>query len=852
MPSFHVQNVLNGGEISPLMRGRVDQPRYSTGTREMLNFVPMPQGGVTRRPGTRYLGAACHEKARLVPFVFSATQGRMLEFGDHVMRVWLPDGSLVTKDGTIMTVEAPFAVEDLADLRFAQSADVIYFAHPSYAPCKVSRYADDDWRFSTLTFMPAIYAPGTPSLSILDKRAGDDKPASPSKTDYSYLVTAIDENGVESKPSEAAAIEAEDLNSVDYHIRISWTAVEGAVSYRIYNKKQGVFGFIGRTEHGETTGGTISGIRMGALTSGVLRYAGSITRNVDTGHDESYPGEGDARPSSDATSALSVYAAEQNAFLLGGKLFVRVTKTTNTTSWIFNDNDPDHPGKWESRHTTTTEAFWAMADCSSDNPAGSYAACETGDLGTDARAPSGSIGPYRIEMVYSGASLYYDDKNIGADIEDTPPEYENPFEGEGNYPTQVFFHQQRLGYAATTNRPITVWLSRSGEFESFASSTPPKDDDAIEVTLAATQANRIVWLQPDRTSLAFGTEGSEWLLTPSEGVALTPSTVSFQLQTTSGGSDAVPAVSLNGSIVYVQRGSGAVREFAYSYSADKYLSQDLTILARHVVRDVDIVSWAFQQEPYSVLWCVLSDGTMAALTYMKEQEVIGWHRHETDGNFLDAASMPGVPDDQLWFLVRREGGVFVERMDGFFDADDLAEAYFLDSALNYQGEPVTHFSGLSHLAGRQVQVFADGGTIDGLFVSAQGELALEAPASSVHVGLPYVSRLVPNLPEVEGQQGTSFLHNRKISAVRLRVYRSMSFMAGLDDALVPVVDRHVRSGAFSTRPFFSEGTDLSLDVCGGWADASPLVIEVSSATPLTILALLTAVDVSPYSGKGGF
>ncbi len=850
MPFCHVQNVLNGGEISPLLRGRVDQPRYSTGTREMRNFVPMPQGGVTRRPGTRYLGTACHEKARLIPFVFSATQGRMLEFGDHVMRVWLPDGTLIMKDGKIMEVESPFAVEDLPALRFAQSADVIYFAHPGYAPCKVSRYADDDWRFSELTFMPAVGTPPAPSLSVLDKRS--DKPSTPSKTDYAYLVTAVDENGMESQPSDSATIEAEDLNSVDYHIRISWIAVEGAVSYRVYKKKQGVFGFIGRTENGSTVGGTVSGIRMGALTSDILRHAGSITRNIDEGHGESYPGVGDKRPSSDTITPLQVSAAEQNAFLLGGKLFVWVTKTTNTTSWNFVEYDPDHPRRWESSTTTTTERFWAVTDCPSGSPAGSYETYETGDLGSSTSAPSGTVGPYSVEVIYEGASLYYDDKNIGADTEDTPPEYRNPFEGEGNYPTQVFFHQQRLGYAATTNRPITVWLSRSGEFESFASSTPPKDDDAIEVTLAATQANRIVWLQPDRTSLSFGTEGSEWILTPSEGVALTPSTVSFQLQTTSGGSDAVPAVSLNGSIVYVQRGSGAVREFAYNYSADKYLSQDLTILARHVVKDVEIVSWAFQQEPYSVLWCVLSDGSMTALTYMKEQEVIGWHRHDTDGSFLCTASMPGVPDDQLWFLVRREGGVFVERMDGFFDSAELSEAYFLDAALNYQGEAASQFSGLSHLAGQNVQVFADGGTIDGLSVSEEGEIELPRKASSVHVGLPYVSRLVPNLPEAEGQQGSSFMHNRKVSAVRVRVYRSMSFMAGLEDTLVPVVDRHIRSGSFETAPFFCEGADLSLDVCGGWADESPLIIEVKSATPLTILALLTTMDVSSYSGKGGF
>lgn len=699
MPVYHTQNVLNGGEISPLLRGRVDQPRYGTGAQEMLNFVPMPQGGVTRRPGTRFLGSALHESARLIPFVFSATQGRMLEFGDHVMRVWLPDGRMVTKNGAVMEVAAPFAVADLRALRFAQSADVIFFAHPGHAPCKLSRHADDDWRWETLTFLPSLATPGRPTLSVLDKRADDDKPKSPSRTDYAYKITAIDRNGSESQASEAAAIEAEALNSVDYHIRISWTPVEGAEGYRIYKRKTGMYGFIGRADAGET---------------------------------------------------------------------------------------------------------------------------------------------------------YYDDKNIGADIEDTPVEYRNPFEGEGNYPSQVFFHQQRLGFASTLNRPMTVWLSRSGEFESMAASVPPKDDDAIEVTLAATQANRIVWLQPDRTSLAFGTEGSEWTLAPSEGVALTPSTVSFELQTSNGGSDAVAALSVGGSVLYVQRGSGAVREFAYNYSADKYLGQDLTILTRHIVRDAEIVAWAWQQEPFSVLWCVMSDGSMAGLTYMKEQEIVGWHRHGTDGSFLDVAGMPGVPDDQLWFLVRRGDAVFVERLETFFDSDDLAEAWFLDCALNYRGEAVRHFSGLSHLAGREVQLFADGGTIDGLRVSEAGELTLKNAAESVHVGLPYTSRLIPNLPEIQTQQGSTLMHNRKILSAGLRVYRSMSFMAGLEGNLVPVVDRNIFSGAFRTRPFFSEGTDLALDVCGGWTDESPLVMEVSSATPLTILALLTVMDLSAYSGKGGW
>lgn len=696
MPLYHVQNVLNGGEITPLMRGRVDQPRYSTGAREMRNFVPMPQGGVTRRPGTRFLGEACSNTARLVPFVFSATQGRMLEFGDKSLRVWLPDGRLVTdEDGAPKVFASPYAAADLRELRFAQSADVVYFAHSGYAPRKLSRHADDDWRWSEMSFVPGIAAPAGIGLQIIDRGyEGDD-----ATRVYTYAVTAVDEEtGQESNASTEVNITAKALNSVSYVIRATWQAVKGAAYYRVYKKKYGVFGYIGK----------------------------------------------------------------------------------------------------------------------------------------------------------SGAECSFDDENIGADTEDTPPEHKNPFEKKGDWPSQVFFHQQRLGWASSINRPITIWLSRTGDFEIMAASTPPKADDAIEATLAATQANRIVWLQPDRQSLTFGTEGSEWTLSASEGVALTPSNISFEMQTSNGGDGAVQAISVGGGVLYLQRGGKAVRQFAYNYSADKYLGQDVTILARHILRDAAVLAWAFQQEPHAVLWCALSDGSLAGLTYMPEQDVMGWHRHDTDGRFEDAAVMPGTPDDQTWFLVRRANGLCVERLDSFFDSDDLAEAYFLDSALNYQGPAATQFSGLAHLSGREVQAFADGGTVGGLRVDEKGGLTLPRPASSVHVGLPYTSRLVPNLPEVQTQRGSSMMHNRKIVAVRLRAYRSMSFLAGLEGSLAPIVDRHIRAGAFRTQPFFSEGTDLALDVCGGWADESPLIMEVSSATPLTLLALLTAMDVSTYSGKGGF
>lgn len=796
MPAFHIQNVLSGGEISPLLRARADQPHYNTGAREMLNFVPMPQGGVARRPGTVFLGQAHSDRARLLPFIFSATQGRILEFGNKTMRVWLADGTLVARNGEPLVVETPFADDALLELRYAQSADVIFFAHPGYAPCKLSRYADDNWRFESLTFQPDITAPEAPTLSVHGET--DVK----GSADYKYVVTAISkETGRESNPSSVATINAKPLSS-GYYIHLSWPSVVGAAEYRVYKFKGGVFGFIGRVPGSDVEPTQENLDTLNSFKSSVDRWNATLS-SLDT----------------QRTAKLGQIAANESAY-------------ENCVQ-----NNEGNCG----RYTETINGLRA----------------EVSSLDLQISNATAQRNTFQAEYNKLANSIYganqFDDKNIGADGEDTPPDHKNPFDGEGKYPSLVFMHQQRLGFASSTERPITVWLSRTGDFESMASSVPPKDDDAIEVTLASPQANRIVWLMPDRTSLTMGTEGSEWTLAPSEGVVLTPKNCTFQLQTSNGG-ERIHPLSVGGAVFYVQRGSTAVREFAYNYSADKYLGQDLTILARHIFRDVEIRAWAYQQEPYSVIWCALSDGTLAGLTYMREQDVIGWHRHDTDGTVLDVAVIPGTPDDQLWLLIRRmvegEERLYVERLAPFFDDNNLGSAVYLDASLSYQGPPVSEFSGLRHLNGKECKAFADGGTIDPVTVH-DGICVLDEAAASVIIGLPYVSRLVPNLPEVQTQEGSSLMHNRQVQQTRVRVYRSMTFQAGLQDTgrMYPITDRQVTDSAFSIVPFYSEGTDLVLDLAGAWSDGNALILEVDTPTPLTILALLTVLQFSPFAGK---
>ena len=78
------------GEISPRLEGRINIEKYKEGLSDLTNMVVMPHGGVTRRPGTEYLGEvkSSSVKTRLVPFQFKTTDTYILEFGNQVMRVF--------------------------------------------------------------------------------------------------------------------------------------------------------------------------------------------------------------------------------------------------------------------------------------------------------------------------------------------------------------------------------------------------------------------------------------------------------------------------------------------------------------------------------------------------------------------------------------------------------------------------------------------------------------------------------------------------------------------------------------------------------------------------------------------
>jgi len=690
MAGVHIlQNVLNGGEISPLMYGRFDQPRYQTGAYEMLNAVPMPQGGVTKRPGMIFCGMALaqgQEIGRLVPFVYDG-QHRMIELAHEHGRVWYPDGALVPGG----EFAHPYQDEDLAGLRFAQSADVIFIVSPKHKPAKLSRYADDDWRHEILSFTPKTPSPAAPTLA-----AGGSIPGSGNQS-YSYKIVAVNpDTGELSLPSPAKDITCASL-SLTYYVNISWPALPDIQEYRIYKKRSGIYGFIGRTTDGTTT---------------------------------------------------------------------------------------------------------------------------------------------------------FQDANIAPDMGDTPPGEKTPFENEGEYPGVAFFLQQRLGFASTEKRPLTIWTSQSANFENLAASTPPKDDDGMEATIAGERQTRILWCKSEDKHLVIGTAGGEWLLSPGQGNVITPSSHGFNPQSYLGSQAGIDALRAMEGILFVQRGGGSVRMLNYTYEEDKFKPKDLSILAPHVLEGKRVTSWAWQLLPHGIVWMGLSDGSLAGLTLLVEHDVIGWHRHKTDGRIEQVEVLPSVGGefDLLWLLVVRNGVRHVEVMSPYFVGGDKETAFFTDSGLSWYDSGITRLEGLEHLEGRTVHIYADGAVHPPRVVQG-GAVDLDYPVNVAHAGLPYAMRLSPTSPEPQLEDGTTAGRMKKISSVKAIVCNTLGFstQSGNEKPVPGIYNKF--STLAKKLPEFIEYGAVDVSIARGWSEDTRLTIISDAPTPCTILGVVSTVEFSS-GGKG--
>tara|TARA_B100000029_G_scaffold234118_1_gene231385 strand:+ start:2040 stop:5429 length:3390 start_codon:yes stop_codon:yes gene_type:complete len=247
----------------------------------------------------------------------------------------------------------------------------------------------------------------------------------------------------------------------------------------------------------------------------------------------------------------------------------------------------------------------------------------------------------------------------------------NGFSGNG-YPNVSQIYQQRLCFAATSVEPSTVWLSRTGNFYNFAPTELGVQDSPLVLTSGVTTEvisasnglyftidsdtlDEILWLL-DSKRLALGTSAGVYFLYGSEtNLTVTPQRFTINRETSYSATNVDPVVVSN-VIIYPQRGGREIQELEFSGSEDQWLQTRISMKAYDIISTSNITKLAWQERPNPIIWMIMDNGKVLSLSYDRQVKFKAWSVHSfggTDTKVDDIAIIPKTDYDQVWFKVSR-------------------------------------------------------------------------------------------------------------------------------------------------------------------------------------------------------
>jgi hypothetical protein len=463
----------------------------------------------------------------------------------------------------------------------------------------------------------------------------------------------------------------------------------------------------------------------------------------------------------------------------------------------------------------------------------------------------GYIGTATADPV-TGLPATFNDAGFTPDFTTTPPLARVLFAGAGEFPRVAAYYQQRRFFANTDNDPDAIFGSRTGFTSNFNVSSPLQDDDAITFKLAGNQHNPVRWLLGLK-SLIIGTDAGEWNVRGAGGV-LTPSGILADQETYAGVAADPPPVVIGNSILYVQARGAIIRDLQFNQEVEGLAGRDLTTFASHLFDGYSILDMDYAQTPNSIAWVCRSDGVLLGLTYLREQDVWGWHWHDTGaaGRFEHVCVVPEATEDAVYVITRRTiGGAFhrfIEKLENREILNYNADAFFVDCGLSYSGAPATMFAGLNHLEGEQVAILADGVVVanghetSGAYVVTGGAVTIPTAAAEVHIGLPLPFQELETLDvDVAGSDvrdskkrtGNVALHLEK-SALRFYLAPSLDEADTLERPY-KLTPQEVADGAFTGR------VEQAITTRYDWSGRC--CVRVKDPIPVAVLGIIPNVEV---------
>jgi hypothetical protein len=431
------------------------------------------------------------------------------------------------------------------------------------------------------------------------------------------------------------------------------------------------------------------------------------------------------------------------------------------------------------------------------------------------------------------------------------------------WPSCSAYHQDRQWYANTTNQPQTIWGSKIGNYNNFATSNRNADTVTDEVGLAFTiadeQVNSIHWLISDAHGLVVLTEGGEYVTSSGDNGTITALDFGIKRQGNEGASRNIRPWKVGSAILFTHNADREVRELVFRFDQDQYVAPNMTLLSEHVTKPVGtatlgngVVDSAYQQKPHNILWLVRGDGVLIGMTYERNEEVVAWHQHQIGGSFgtgnAQVESIAVIREsgvDQLWMIVKRtiNGATkrYIEIMQPLFDVGDAVEdAFFVDSGLTYDGTPTKTFTGLSHLEGETVQVLADGARQDDMVVNG-GVLNLSREYSTVHAGLGFTSRL-KTMPVVPASLANERGKKKHVYQLTMMLHNTVGGTIAFDDGLADPILYRDQAYLMDVRLDLFTGMK-AMPMPGGPDRQSVISIQTDDPLPMNVLCLIMELAV---------
>lgn len=397
------------------------------------------------------------------------------------------------------------------------------------------------------------------------------------------------------------------------------------------------------------------------------------------------------------------------------------------------------------------------------------------------------------------------------------------------WPRCTTFFQDRLCFGGSKTLPQAIWMSKTNQYNDFDDSEALASS-AIGVFINTDNSNIVEDILGYTTFIVFTSTGV--LNMPFiDDSPITPTNISFHQQARNGIGNIDPLI-FDNAVQYVDRGGKVIWSLRYDVQRAGYVFNDISIISQSLIRNPVATAfyknYAIDEGDHYIV--VNSDGTLAILTRIEDQEVSAWTLSETDGEFRQIAAS----DETVYFIVERE----INSVTKFY-IEKLTFDVLVDSAsVQTLGAPATVVTGLDHLEAKTVKVIGDGYNMNDQVVSG-GEITIETPRTNLQIGLNYEPLVVPLPINVQLSTGSNFYMNKRIKTIWVDYFESLGIY--IDDHEIP-------SEVFGVSQMDEVATPATgvyeYTLMKGWDSRTEIEIKQLEPLPMTLRGLGFLVEIN--------